>query len=151
LGANLQGNTLFVFYADGRRCALPVSAIAEVMRPLRPDAVPGAPDYVKGAAMIRGVPTPVIDLGTLLSGRSLEQPGRMIAMKVNDVRRAALLADGVLGLCNGAELLPGSAPLLENCASEVIAQLGKLDGALLTVLRAGRIVPDDLWLRMEQR
>src|SRR5207237_1179523 len=50
---------------SGRLCALPLPHVIETMRRLPVDAFPGAPGFVRGVAMIRGLPTPVVEAARL--------------------------------------------------------------------------------------
>src|SRR6185295_4576205 len=47
-------------------CALPIARVIETMRPLPVRRIERAPDIVLGAAIIRGIPTPVVDASRLL-------------------------------------------------------------------------------------
>jgi purine-binding chemotaxis protein CheW len=49
------------------RCALPLSAVREVMRPLPIKTAAGLPPAVLGASIVRGVPLPVVSLPLLLN------------------------------------------------------------------------------------
>jgi purine-binding chemotaxis protein CheW len=116
------------------------------MRPLPIESVAGTPGFVRGVSVIRGVPTPVVDLKALLeSCENSPSYGRFVALKC-DARRLVIGVDSVVGLRNldSAQLgeLP---PLLRDVAIDLIESFGTLDAQLLLVLRAGRIVPDEVW------
>jgi hypothetical protein len=52
----------------------------------------------------------------------------------------------VLGVWPSEELGVGALPpLLEGSAADAIQAIGRLDGRLLTVLRAASLVPGDAW------
>jgi chemotaxis signal transduction protein len=55
------------FEVRGRRCALPVSAVSEVLAMPAVTPVPHAPPAVRGIAPLRGQVLPVIDLGFWLA------------------------------------------------------------------------------------
>jgi purine-binding chemotaxis protein CheW len=116
------------------------------MRPLPIESVAGTPSFVRGVSVIRGVPTPVVDLKALLeSCENSPSYGRFVALKC-DARRVVIGVDSVVGLRNldSAQLgeLP---PLLRDVAIDLIESFGTLDAQLLLVLRAGCIVPDEVW------
>jgi purine-binding chemotaxis protein CheW len=95
--------------------------------------------------VIRGLPTPVVDLKALLeNGDHSATYGRFVTITVGD-RRVALGVDGVLGLRNidsaGLGALP---PILRDVSADFIEAIGTRDAQLLVVLRAARIVPDDV-------
>ena len=142
-------HSALLFRAHHRACALPVEDVVEAMRPLPVEEMVGAPAFVAGVAIIRGVATPVLDAGALLDARSLPRPGRLVLLR-SDGRRVGLLVSSVAGVLTfeeeAFEPLP---PLLRTADPDRIERLGRVDGALLHVLHRGRLVPDDLWARLE--
>jgi purine-binding chemotaxis protein CheW len=144
-----QGEALIVTIGM-RSCAIPIEHVAETMRPLAIEPIAGMPEFIKGVSLIRGVPIPVVDLGALLqtSDRSLAS-GRFVTLKVA-ARRAAVAVDSVVGLrkldLREAGELP---PLLRAAGAEMIDAIGTCDAQLLIVLRAMRIIPDEVWARLE--
>ncbi len=136
------------FRVRERRCALPVACVVESMRPLPIEPIAGAPPFVLGAAVVRGRATPVVDLGALLDGEPLGPGGRWLTLRAAEGRTVALAASAVERVAP----LPddGELPaLFADAPADRIERLLRLDGALLTVLRAGRLVPDELWRRLE--
>ena len=137
---------VIVVLVGARACAFPLHHVAETMRSLPIKAVAGTPGFVCGVSVIRGTPTPVVDLKALLENceNSLSY-GRFVSLKLAD-RRVVIGVDSVVGLRNldSAQLgeLP---PLLRDVTSDLIASFGTLDAQLLLVLRAARIVPDEVW------
>lgn len=59
---------MLFFELRGRRCALPVSAIREVLAAPSVTPVPLAPPAVRGIAPLHGHVVPIVDLGVWLSG-----------------------------------------------------------------------------------
>lgn len=131
--------------ADGRACALPLQHVAEIMRWLGTEAVPGAPEFVSGLSVIRGAPTPVADLGVLLGSEASRERARVVSLKVGG-RSVALAVDEVVGVrrLEAAELreLP---PLLDGLDGGIVAAIGVRDAQLSVVLRAARLIPDEAW------
>jgi purine-binding chemotaxis protein CheW len=129
-------------------CALPLESVEEAMRPMAVDAIAGVPAFVRGLAVIRGVPIPVIDAGTLLTGVA-SHPTRFVTLKTGS-RRIALAVDSVVGV---VDIPPGSLealPLLFQDASlDVISAIGTLDTDLLLVLQGTRLIPEELWSVLE--
>jgi purine-binding chemotaxis protein CheW len=116
------------------------------MRPLPIKPVAGTPGFVCGVSLIRGTPTPVVDLKALLeNSENSPSYGRFVTLKLDD-RRVAIGVDSVVGLrhLDSAQLgeLP---PLLRDVTADLIESFGTRDAQLLLVLRAGRIVPDEVW------
>ena len=141
-----EKSPVLVVMVGGRACAIPLHHVKETMRPLPIEPVAGTPGFVRGVALIRGAPTPVVDLKALLeNGENSATYGRFVTMKLGE-RRVAIGVDGVVGLRNldSAQLgeLP---PILRDVAADLIEAIGTCDGQLLVVLRAARIVPDEVW------
>ena len=84
--------------ARDRWCAVPVEHVLETMRPLPVQPLRGAPDFVLGVSTIRGVPTPVVDLGHLLFGPLAgSAPAGFVALRLA-TRRAVLAVDRIVGV-----------------------------------------------------
>ena len=146
-----DGSRVLIVMAGERACALPLQHVAEIMRPLSIEPVAGAPGFVRGVSVIRGAPTPVIDLDALLSnGENDAAYGRFVSMKVEE-RRVALGVTAVVGL---AELEPAQLldlpPILRDVAADLIEAIGTRDAQLLVVLRAARLVPEEAWLALSE-
>lgn len=127
------------------QCALPVAQVIETLRPLPTQALPDAPDFVRGLALIRGATTPVIELGALLGIQS-GACTRFVSVAVEG-RRAALAVDSVSGVRHlPAGALASLPPLLRDV--ERIGAIGRLDAELLLVLQAARLVGEEEWARL---
>jgi len=136
-----NGANLFLLFRIGRRlCALPIDAVVEMLRPLPLQVLPDAPDVVIGLAVIRGEPVPVLDLHEERPAHRTPE-SRLIVLHVAN-RRVALGADSVIGLrpLDHQRLGPLPALLSENAAT--VEAIGTLDGELLAVLSAARLVPE---------
>lgn len=136
---------VLLFRAGSCGCAIPVSHIVETMRPLPIEPLAGLPPFVKGVSVIRGVATPVVDLGMLLSGRDHAPVTRFITLKTEG-RQVALGVESVAGVARLDDLkFEALPPLLGNSEAGAVGSIGALDGRLLLVLRAGRVVPEEVW------
>jgi len=126
--------------------ALPVEHVLETMRPLPCEPVAGAPSFVAGAAVIRGYPTPIVDVGTLLGAPGHTQAARWISINVA-ARAVALAVAEVIGVRRLADVCAEGAmpPLLTSAAHGAVSSLSVLDGELLVVLEAARLVSDEVW------
>ena len=104
----------------------------------------GVPSFIQGLAVVRGVPTPVVNAASLLSGEA-SHPTRFVTVKTG-TRRIVLAVDAVVGV---VEIPPGSVDalpqLFQNAELDAISAIGMLDGELLLVLRSTRLIPDDVW------
>jgi purine-binding chemotaxis protein CheW len=126
------------------RCALPISCVVEVTRPLAVHPIASAVGFVCGASVIRGEAVPVVSVARLLSG-AWSPPARFVVIRVGE-RRVALAVDAVVGIQEVAvDAMTSVPPLLAEAASETVAALGALDKELLLVLHAARLVPDETW------
>lgn len=130
----------------GDRVGLPLRGVLETMRPPPCAPLRGAAPWVLGVSVIRGAPTPVVDLGRALGRRDGDAgPGerqRVVTVQAGE-RTVALAVDEVLGirrvLSSSLHALP---PLLEP-GDRLVEALGVLDEQLLLVLREGRLLPED--------
>lgn len=129
-------------------CALPLEHIAEVMRPLPVEKLPGVSRPVRGVAIIRGLPTPVVDIGWMVAAQPSD-PTRFVSIKIGD-RRVALAVDAVVGVrtipLSSLRELP---PLLRDASAEAITSIGRLDAELLVMLNSTRLVPETLWTALD--
>jgi purine-binding chemotaxis protein CheW len=142
-----NGNRILAVGVHTRVCAVPLMQVIETMRPLPVEPISGIPSFVLGVSIVRGVPTPVVDLGTLL-GMPGGIAGRFVTLRVGD-RQVALSVDEVLGVYNldssTTQKLP---PLFQGASRDIIEAMGTLDTQLLVVLRQGWELPEDVWQAM---
>ena len=133
-----------------RLCALPLECVIEMTRPLTIDAVAGAPEFVLGLSIVRGSAVPIVDAGQLLGGKR-SSPTRVVMLRVGE-RRVGLAVDEVIGVrsVDGGSLdeMP---PLLRSAHAAVVSAIGTLDAELLMILKAVRIVPDELLTSIEMQ
>lgn len=133
--------SLLACRAGGRACALPLEHVIETMRPLPIEPIADAPSFVRGVAIIRGGPVPVVDCAALIAGTATPAT-RFVLARVGD-RRVALAVDDVLGVVSLPRARLGELPpLLRDAAGEAIAAVGTLDARLLLVLETGRLLPE---------
>ena len=138
-----QSRTLVV-EVQGRLCALPLTHVMEIMRPLPVEPIPAVPSFVRGISLIRGIPTPVVDLGVLL-GMPSGIADRFVTLRLGD-RQVALSVDSVLGVRELDMSKIRELPLLlQGASKDVIEAMGTLDEQLLVVLCAGWELPDEVW------
>jgi purine-binding chemotaxis protein CheW len=129
-------------------CALPLENVVETMRPLPVEFVSGAPEFVSGLSIIRGVPLPVVDTGLLLGGRGSPHTRFVIVKAGNHL--VVLAVDEVLGLrAIPADSLQELPPLLGDARADLVAAIGAVDARLLLVLRTARVVPESFWAAVE--
>jgi purine-binding chemotaxis protein CheW len=84
-----------VVRAQAYLCALPLHVVIETMRPLPIEPLAGVPPFVRGMSIIRGEPTPVIDLALLL-GAMRELPWRFVTIR-SAGKQVALSVGAVAG------------------------------------------------------
>jgi len=127
---------------------LPLEHVVETMRPLPVEIVGGAPEFVSGLSIIRGVPLPVVDTGSLL-GAGKSRPSRFVTVKAGN-RLVVLAFDAVLGLrAIPPDSLQELPPLLGDARAELITAIGAIDAELLLVLQTTRVVPESIWAALE--
>lgn len=127
-----------------RLCALALQHVIETLRPLPVEPLAGAPRFVRGLTMLRGMPTPVLDAARLLGDHDA-QAQRYVVLTTGE-HRIALAVGNVLGVrAVPADHLQTLPPLLQEAAADIVVAIGRLDAELLFVLSAARLLPDDLW------
>ena len=147
---------VLVFRFAGRIGAVPAELAVETMRPLPVEGLPAAPSFVAGVALIRGVPTPVVDLAALVGtprpvagsrgAAERAEPGRFVTVRAG-TRRVALAVESVVGLRTlPADQVAELPAVLAEAAARGVTAVGALDGELLAVLDGARLVPDAVWL-----
>ncbi len=148
--AGVQPESLALLFRSGvRLCALPVAHVSETMRPLPIEPLASVPPCVRGLSIIRGAPTPVIDLAVLLADVPTERPARFVTLKIGK-RQAALAVDEVIGIRRlPPESLQQLPPLLQNASAGAVSAIGTLDAELLVVLSAARLIPNSVWQAMD--
>ncbi|MFF0378116.1 chemotaxis protein CheW [Actinoplanes missouriensis] len=137
--------TALVFHAGPLYCAFPLDEVVETMRPLQTRPLAGTPPYVRGLSILRGMPSPVVDVTHLLTG----EPGeisRYVAVRAG--RGVVACATGpVLGV-QEVEVEPAEGPTaaLSGVVSKaLIAAVGRMETEPLVLLRGIRTVPDEVW------
>ncbi|GAB2574573.1 hypothetical protein Aab01nite_15490 [Paractinoplanes abujensis] len=138
------GVVSLVFRAGPLLCALRLDEVIETMRPLETRALAGTPAFVRGITVLRGVPTPVIDVSRLLGGGTAEAE-RYLAVRTE--RGAVALATGeVLGIrAVEAEPTGGHPALLGGGNTRLVAGVGTMGTEPLLLLQSMRAVPDEVW------
>lgn len=121
------------------------------MRPLEIDPFPGAPRFVLGVSVIRGLTVPVVDAGALLDESSPTRTRRLVLLRAG-ARRVALAVEAVLDVrrlpkTTTAEL----PPLLASSRADVVDALGTLDHELFVLLRSAQLVPDAVWTALDRK
>jgi purine-binding chemotaxis protein CheW len=129
-----------VFRAGSLLCALRLDEVIETMRPLETRPLAGTPPYVRGVTIMRGVPTPVLDLARLLAGETAEI-ARFLAVRTEH-GPVAFATGPVLGIRTtpvaGPAVFPGA-------SSRLVAGVGTIDTEPLLLLQGMRVVPDEVW------
>lgn len=126
------------------RCALPLAHVIEVMRPQPIQSLANMPAFVRGVAVVRGEPIPVVDLACLL-GETESAIGRFVVVRAGE-RRVALAVQDVISIrALDATSLAAVPPLLQDARPELIAALGSADEKLLVVLKTARILSGREW------
>lgn len=137
---------MLVCQVGALRCALPLDTVEETMRPLPVKPLAGVPPFVRGVAVVRGQPTPVVDAAMLLGGET-SSCARFVRVRAGS-RPLILAVSTVTGVVNApsSDALP---PLLARSGNEAIDAIGVLDAELLLVLRRARLIPDHVWASLD--
>jgi purine-binding chemotaxis protein CheW len=136
--------TSLVFRAGSLLCALTLGEVTETLRPLAVQPLAGTPAYVRGVTILRGVPTPVVDVARLLAGEHVE-PDRFLAVRTEH-GPVALATGPVLGIrVAGPDAAAQHPALLGEASGRLIAGVGLIDAQPLLLLHSMRVVPDEVW------
>ena len=145
-----SGTRVLIVQVQAGSCALPLMHVTETMRPLPIESIACALPFVRGISIIRGAPTPVVDLGVLL-GTSDGAPGRFVTLRLGG-RQVALSVNAVEGIrALDALTLQRLPPLLHGVSQEIIEAIGTLDEQMLIVLRSGWQLPESVWQAVAAR
>lgn len=128
-------------------CALPLAEVIETMRPLPVSQLSGVSDFVCGVALIRGTPTPVVDLGSIFDADGKMPSGRFVTLR-NGGRTVALSVQSVIGVAEMDGNLAVMPSLLKSARTDVIEAIGRVDTELLVTLDASKLVPESVWEKM---
>lgn len=142
-------DTVLLVRAGGRACALPLAHVIETLRPLPTTPCDGVPPFVLGAAVVRGAAVPVVKLDLFL-GAGPSAATRFVLVRCG-ARAAAVAVDAVSGVASLAGIEQDATPLLGAGAEGAVEALAALDGELVVLLRAARIVPEDAWRSIAER
>jgi purine-binding chemotaxis protein CheW len=130
--------------AGASLCAIPILAVVETMRALPVRPAKGAAPFVRGLAIIRGEPTPVVDLGALLGGSDAAPGVRFVTLRSGD-RHVAIDVDAVVGVrAIDVDAFAATPKLLGGAVPEQVERLGTLDGQMLAVLDTARLFSEEL-------
>lgn len=141
--AESTDTSALVFHAGSMLCALRLDDVIETMRPLGTRPLSGTPAFVRGVSVIRGVPTPVVDVARLLGGERAEVC-RFVAVRTE--RGPVVFATGaVLGIRSTGPGEGAGHPALLGVAGRLVAGVGTLDGQPVLLLQSMRVVPDEVW------
>jgi purine-binding chemotaxis protein CheW len=145
-----RGNSFLLCGVGAQLCALRLDQVTETMRLLPIAPIAGAPAFVLGLAIVRGVPVPVVDAGLLLGVVPAMTSTRLVSLNV-DGRRVGLAVDSVLGIHEiEGNVLRELPPLLDGGSGEAIDALATLDSELLMILDDARLVPDSTWAMLDE-
>jgi purine-binding chemotaxis protein CheW len=125
-------------------CALRLDEVIETMRPLTVRPLAGTPSYVRGVTIMRGVPTPVVDVARLVGGEEADIV-RFIAVRTE--RGPVAFATGpVLGIrAATADAAAGHSGLYGGASSRLVAGVGTVDAEPILLLQSMRVLPDEVW------
>ena len=141
--ARSADSSALVFHAGSMLCALGLDDVIETMRPLGTRPLAGMPAFVRGVSIVRGVPTPVVDVARLLGGERAEVC-RFVAVRTE--HGTVVFATGaVLGVRTTAAGDGSGHPGLLGAAGRLVAGVGTLDDEPVLLLQSMRVIPDEVW------
>jgi len=125
--------------AGSHLCALPLGQTLEVMRLLAIEPLADAPAFLRGLAVIRGAPVPVLDLARVL-GQARTTVERIVTIRAGG-RVLGLAVAEVVGVRRRDEIGPHApVPLLRAAAQDAISSIGTLDSEVLLFLEGLKLL-----------
>jgi purine-binding chemotaxis protein CheW len=126
----------------GRRFAIDVRELREIVRAPDLTPLPGAPALIEGVVDLRGALLPVVDLGRALGLEPAGMGGARLAVVEVEGLRFALRVDAALDVLSlGAEALEAPPELARLAGCEGVRALARREGAPpLPVLRLERLL-----------
>lgn len=137
-------DSAILFRAREQLCAVPVSQVREIMRPLPVTFLADMPQFVLGFSRIRDVATPVVDAGGLLGLDSPAAATRLLILRIAD-RSIALAVEAVMGVHGILRQSLQDLPLLlRDSKGELVSSIASLDKEFLLVLHTARLLPESV-------
>jgi purine-binding chemotaxis protein CheW len=133
----MAGRQLVVFALGADEYALPIETVREVIRYCEPRSIGAAKPWLLGVVSVRGTIVPVCDLALRLGREAAHGPEAKIVLVEVEAGPAGLVVDEVAEVVGVDEerisALPGA-------ADEALTGIAELDGRLIVVLDAERLL-----------
>jgi purine-binding chemotaxis protein CheW len=143
------GRQSLIFRARQHVCAVGLEQVVETMRPQPVRALAGVPAYVRGVAVIRGAPAPVLNVGALLDGDVPDpDPPTARLVMVDRGQPYAFAVDEIVGIRTVPEQVWRELPPLLRSVAAVTA-FAAVDGEPTLFLDAARALPGETWDELE--
>ena len=142
------GRSALVVQARAQACALPLSEVVETMRPLPISPMSGWPSFVPGIAVVRGRPTPVVDLGLLLGSNVDLPPTRFVTLRLATRCVPPRSPPGdPTPLCTAGfpKVIAVAVSSVRGIQTVADDAMTTLDGGLLLTVRAAELLPPEVW------
>ncbi len=139
------GGDFLCFRLSKESYALPIDDVREVIGMVDVTPVPRAPHSVLGVASLHGRIVPVVDLRARLgiaAAAPTDETAMVVVGRGDDQASAACVVDAVGDVVAIAPGHLAPAPRCNVASGDCIAGLLKLDGRVLIVLRAARLLRD---------
>ena len=139
---------VLIVRAASRYCALPLEQVAEIMRPLPIDPLPGLPLYLRGLAVVRGAEVPVVDLGIFWGNVETAAVKRFVLCRA-DHRRLAIAVEAVDGLREIGRASDDFPPTSGDANAGRVSAAAVEDRHVLPLLRIADLIPEETWQELE--
>ena len=133
---------VIIFELQDKEYAIEVEAVQSIERVISITRVPKTPSYVKGVINLRGVVTPIVDLGERFGLKPVEMSNntRIIIVSLADYEVGLIVdaANDVLDIpIDSIELQP---KVVGSVESEFISGLAKIDKRLFVMLDLSKVL-----------
>ena len=141
------------FRLGGELFCIEIERIKEIIRPMKPNKVPDAPEYVEGVIDLRGTVLPIIDLRKKF-GFEIPEDGkkeRIIVVEFENGSQVGLLVDAVENVVTltDKDVEMGNVSV-RSITSDYIKSIAKCGDELVTVLDVDKIVPHEEISRIKE-
>ena len=140
----VAGNQVVIFALGDDRFAVDVGQVREVLRPPPLTRLPGAPEYVRGVANLRGEVVPVVDLRVKLGEPEGDHEDTRVVVCELEGEVIGIEVDAL----DPEQIHPAPRRWVEQ-SQQAVTGIARLDEELILVVDLARLLKTDLEISLE--